>query len=604
MAGYSVEDQVTALEALAAGRKLRRIVWTNVAVRLALLFLLLITLVVIPLAFLSAWQTGDWQNLDDNLLGAEFPFVFLFLLPALPARRRNALPAVDALRRAASERRDNTLTPVAQSAEPDSTDLPTGSARFDQIGALSNRQAAARLDRLFSIWPVILPILFLFNLYNGISRESVLPIGTYLPDPKMVDTGEIVLGAVVVGMAGLLLIRARVYRRGVPVTADAWGIQWHPRRHRTVSLAWHDVRSFFTFSYGSAIGSGSAGVKTLVYVVDAGDALLVCQCYPALSSVSAAVRQRKEVDRFVKLVVARTGKPLRDLSSYTRRLAERPGAITHHGMLPQATEYQQYATPLSGKAAARQTRVYVARGCAIVLALLLLPILVVGGSFTAKAQLHDYQASYYASLPARLHGHEPLYFSDLTSADDHWFNQDPTSDNPFGYVFADDGYHLTGMKNFVSDSWLHTTYVDSAVEVTASQTAGQTNDGVGLILRSDIMNSNMVVFFASPTDGSWRLYAFHFGHANPDDNWTYLTGGTSAAIRIGVIQPNRLLAIMRGGQYLLYINNQFVGSYYDNYHDTPRRGYVGVYVNQVSTEGIFTNFSVYQVKPPPSLEYV
>ena len=157
-----------------------------------------------------------------------------------------------------------------------------------------------------------MPILFLFNLYNGISRESVLPLGTYLPDPKMVDTGEIALGVVVAGMAGLLLFRARTYRRGVPVTADAWGIQWRPRRGRTISLAWHDVRSFFTFSYGFAIGSGSAGQKTLVYAVDAGDALLVCQCYPALSDVPAAVRQRTEVDRFVKLVIARTGKPLRN----------------------------------------------------------------------------------------------------------------------------------------------------------------------------------------------------------------------------------------------------------------------------------------------------
>lgn len=604
MAGYNVEDQVTALEALAAGRKLRRIVWTNLVLRLALLLVLLMTLAVIPLAFLSAWQTGDWQNLDDNLLGAAFPFILLFLLPAFPATRRNASPAVDALRRAASESRDNTLAPIAQSVESNSTDILSGSARFDQIGALSNRQAAEQVGRLFTILPVIWPIALLFNLYNGIRRESVLPFGMYLPDPKLVDISAAALGVVVFGMAGLLLIRARTYRHGVPVTADEWGIQWRPRRVRTISVAWHDVRSFFTFSYGSAIGSGSAGLKTLVYVVDAGDGLLVWQCYPALSNVPAAVRQRTEVDRFVKLVFARTGKPLRDLSSYARQLAERPGAIIHHGMLPQAAEYQQYATPLSGKAAARQTRAYVARGCAILLALLLLPILLVGGAFAAKAQLHDYQASYYASLPAKLHAHEPLYFSDLTSADDHWFNQDPTSDNPFGYVFADDGYHLTGLKDFVSDSWLHTTYVDSAVEVTASQTAGQTNDGVGLVLRSDIMNSNMVVFFASPTDGSWTLDAFHVGHANPDDNWTYLTGGTSAAIRIGVIQPNRLLVIIRGGQYLLYINNQFVGSYYDDAHETPSRGYAGVYVNEANTEGIFTNFAVYQVKPPPSLEYI
>jgi len=605
MAGYSVEDQVTALEALAAGRKVRRIVWGNLALWIVFFLLAAIDLGIILLAFWSAWQTGDWENPDDNLLGAMFPFVFLFLLPIFPAWHRNALPAVDALRHAAVESRDNALFDSALPEEPDTTDLRLGTERFDHIGALSNRQVADRLGRLVPISAILLqPSTLLFNLYNGISRESVLPLGTYLPDSKTVDTSVAVLGALMLLLWIVLFVRARKYRRGVPVTADEWGIQWHPRRHRTVSLAWHDVRSFFKFAYGSTSGSGSAGLKTQVYVLDGGDTLLVWQRYPALSNASAAVRQRKEVDRFVKLVSARTGKPLRDLAVLADELASAPAADLSGAPRQQRMDYGWVDSRVAGIQAPRRLRRRSGRKVALVLALLLLPILLVGGAFAAKAQLHDYQASYYASLPAKLHAHEPLYFSDLTTADDHWFIQDPTSDNPFGYVFADDGYHLTGTQGYVSDSWLHTTYVDSAVEVTASQTAGQTNDGVGLVLRSDIMNSNMVVFFASPTDGSWTLDAFHFGHANFNDNWTYLTGGTSAAIRIGVIQPNRLLAIMRGGQYLLYINNQFVASYYDDAHETPSRGYSGVYVNEANTVGIFTNFTVYQVKPPPSLEYV
>ncbi len=605
MAGYSVEDQVTALEALAEGRKLRQIAWVNLALWIVFFLLAAIDLGIILLALWSAWQTGDWENLDDNMLGAMFPFVLLFLLPIFPAWHRNALPAVDALRHAAIESRDNALFDSALPEEPDTTDLPLGTERFDHIGALSNRQVADRLGRLVPISAILLqPSTFLFSLYNGISRESVLPLGTYLPDSKTVDTSMAVLGAVMLLLWIVLFVRARKYRRGVPVTADEWGIQWHPRRHRTVSLAWHDVRSFFMFSYGSTSGSRSAGLKTQVYVLDAGDTLLVWQRYPALSNVSAAVRQRKEVDRFVKLVVARTGKPLRDLSVRADELASASTADPSGVPQQQGMDYGWVDSRVAGMQLPRRARRRFGRKVALVLALLLLPILLVGGAFAAKAQLHDHQTSYYASLPVRLHAQHPLNITDMRSAGEGWLQQSPLTNDPFGYSIEDDGYHVTGPKGDWVGAWLRTTYVDSAVEVTASQTAGAQYDGVGLILRSDILNTHMVVFFASPTDGSWTLDAYHYDLSNPDDNWTYLASGTSDAIHIGVLQPNRLLAIMRGGQYLLYINNQFVGSYYDDAHETPRRGYAGVYVNDGTTEGIFTNFSVYQVKPPPSLEYV
>jgi hypothetical protein len=236
MAGYSVEDQVTALEALAAGRKLRRIVGAHLALWIAVLLLVAIDLGIILLAFLSAWQTGDWENLDDNMLGAMFPFVFLFLLPIVPATRRKALAAVDALRRAAIESRDKALFDSALPEEPDTTDLPLGTERFDHIGALSNRQAAERLGRLVRI-PAILvqPSILLFSLYNGIGRESVLPIGAFLPDSAAIATLAIVLWTVVITISILIFVRARKYRRGVPVTADEWRIQWRPLRGRTIS---------------------------------------------------------------------------------------------------------------------------------------------------------------------------------------------------------------------------------------------------------------------------------------------------------------------------------------------------------------------------------
>src|SRR5260370_8237358 len=91
-----------------------------------------------------------------------------------------------------------------------------------------------------------------------ILRQS--QINVIIDDSKTVDTSVAVLGALMLLLWIVLFVRARKYRRGVPVTADEWGIQWHPRRHRTVSLAWHDVRSFFMFSYGSTSGNPSPGL--------------------------------------------------------------------------------------------------------------------------------------------------------------------------------------------------------------------------------------------------------------------------------------------------------------------------------------------------------
>src|SRR5260221_1425199 len=111
------------------------------------------------------------RKTKGNMLGAMFPFVFLFLLPIFPAWHRNALPAVDALRHAAIESRDNALFDSALPEEPDTTDLPLGTERFDHIGALSNRQVADRLGRLVPTSGHLLQSSTLpFHLYYGTSR--------------------------------------------------------------------------------------------------------------------------------------------------------------------------------------------------------------------------------------------------------------------------------------------------------------------------------------------------------------------------------------------------------------------------------------------------
>jgi hypothetical protein len=379
-------------------------VWANLVLWIALFLLVAIDLNIVLLAFWSAWQTGDWENLDYHLIGAAIPFALLFLLLVFPFWRGNALPAMDALRRAAIESRVNGLLDSAQLEKSDATEVSIGTEpeRFGHVGALSNRQAAERLGRLFPIAAILLqPITLLFSLYD-INQESVLPLGTYLPDSKAVDTVEIVLGATVLIMALFLFTGMRKYRRGVPITADEWGIQWYPRRNRTISLAWHDVCSFFMFSYGSISGNRFAGLKTQVYVLDGGDALLVWQRYPALSSVSGAVNQRKEVDRFVKLVVARTHTTPRDLTDLAEELASdgAPNPDVLAALRQRGTDYGQAAPLHSSIQAPERPRRGLGRRVVFGLVLALLPIVLIGGAFGAKAKLRDYRSSARRPLPS------------------------------------------------------------------------------------------------------------------------------------------------------------------------------------------------------------
>jgi len=378
------------------------------------------------------------------------------------------------------------------------------------------------------VFTVIVPLYFALQFmpdrYSGIAPETLPPLIPQPPAFAILAFGLTVISAGFAVLIGSMIRQGRHWRR-MHITADDWGIQWNLRRGPTISLAWHDVRSFFTISTVTSVIRSSNKLKSQVYVLDGSDTLLLWYAYPLQVGKAsqvlppAATRQREEIERFARLIITRTGKPLRDLSSYASELAIDSNVIAHAGMLPYAAEYQRLATPIAGLPVERRARTSRARGCAL-LALLLLPFVLVGGAFGAKAKLHDYQASYYASLPAKLHARQPLYFDALTAFDGDWYQSGPaTAEGEYSYFFANGGYHLTAPKGQTAAALavMPGTLSDVAVEMTVAQKVGMQYDGVGLVLRSDVKYSNMVVFFASPTDGSWAMDAYHFKHANPDD---------------------------------------------------------------------------------------
>jgi hypothetical protein len=113
---------------------------------------------------------------------------------------------------------------------------------------------------------------------------------------------------------------------------------------------------------------------------------------------------------------------------------------------------------------------------------------------------------------------------------------------------------------------------------------------VGLLLRSSEGNKDFVVFQVNPK-GQWALLRYH-DISDSERSWQPIWHGESEAIHQGIGVQNRLLVIINGARYLCYVNNQFLGVFQD---DGPAlyQGRMGVFVNESTTEGVFSDFTVY-----------
>ncbi len=233
-------------------------------------------------------------------------------------------------------------------------------------------------------------------------------------------------------------------------------------------------------------------------------------------------------------------------------------------------------------------------------------MLLVASSAVGMWRLDQYRlADYYQALPTRIAAETPLFTDPLTSADNAWPVQSPTATDTASYHYAYGGYAITGgPKGYTNFATIDAQYSDIALAVTARQIGSSDNDGVGLVARSLSANgsyADQLVFYISPTAGYWSLYHYQPGHRNSDDNWQYLDGGNSSAIHTGANATNRLLLVLRGTEYLCYINGQFVGRDVDTTvtPSSPKFGYPGLYVNDDATTGVFNDFADLSIAPPP-----
>jgi len=130
------------------------------------------------------------------------------------------------------------------------------------------------------------------------------------------------------------------------------------------------------------------------------------------------------------------------------------------------------------------------------------------------------------------------------------------------------------------------TYGDAEVDGWLFQWGPAGHDGAGLVLRANTQTGDMLVFQLNKQAGTWSLKKRLHGA------WTTLQGTTSSDLINRTDGWNNLLvAIMRGNQYLLYINYQFVGDYTD---DTLRGGSVGLFAEDGTATLRSGGFTVYR----------
>lgn len=537
-------------------------------------------------AALYGWQTTNWDPSQTAELALPFlgftvlalPILSLFRLPLGSREIRRILDAI-----AVGDQRVVAL--VTPQPEPlPSPELAPGPESFRRLRALPSWSEDRNFLPLLLI--LVQPSGFAFQFLQSAFDEG-LAVSLFGVPIRNVIAGVAVLSIASYLLALILLIPGSGRWR---VTADDFGMTWQRKRSRRgqAHVPWGSVRSFFAHESYSPFRT--------TYVLTTDNAVLGW----ALTSNSKA-DENAESERLVRLIVTHTRLPLRYLSLRAPSAAQAQEQVA----LPHGPGLE---TDLLADLARMQRRPIrrVLRGLAVTLPLALL---IFFGTQGASSRLQGYQQTYFVRLPAQIHAETPLFQDPLSYDDGNWLVEKPSaSDNEASYAFVDGAYQLTGRTGQFVDSPIAPVYSDAAVEVTARQ-IGQApqsgHDGVGLVVRLD-GDQGMVAFYVSPTDGSWTLAHYRYNADNPDYSWEYMGYGTSSAIQRGDEAVNRLLVLMRGSTFLLYVNDHFIDSFTDRYHEIHNllsAGQIGVYLNEGATIAIFSDFAVYPVQSPPSLSY-
>ncbi|HEX6799339.1 MAG TPA: hypothetical protein VF116_16645 [Ktedonobacterales bacterium] len=539
------------------------------------------------------WETGQWGGeyqdmlLDFIVIPAQclLPWILAVQWPLFFSTPRQLAKGAAALRDSAAQ--DAAEIPVASDIVGvlDGIAVPSIPAEF---GPFQRPNRALRTNDTFVgvmllacgvLLAGIIVVLFAINPTSSTwSRGPVI--------------GGIVIGLVLCAAGVTLLAEARHLSRRVRVEADEVGLRWEhvfPRR-REANVPWGAIRAIFVISHLRGLN------PCLACVVDGGDAMLAFD----LSSKSLA-SEVADANRLAKLVLARTELTLLDQTKLTEDLAVRRYTSQYRAAYEALTRPGATGLALSPRLPPPISAPRIVRLIIIgVLPLLLIPAFVLSG-----IGLQHYQEREYTALLAVARAHTPLYHDTLTAPDADWHAHGPTSGDPNSYTFADGGYLITPVSNASSDSnqqnspfvevYAPGMYSDVVVEVTVRMVPeGVPYGSAALALHASEGGAGSNLHFGINGDGSWGItddaYCPFSATGPYDSTCSYDSLDQASAIHHAAWAPNKLTAILRGGQVICFINDVFVGSAVD---PGPQSGRLGFGVEGLGVPGVFSDFTIY-----------
>jgi hypothetical protein len=356
-------------------------------------------------------------------------------------------------------------------------------------------------------------------------------------------------------------------------------------RKRECRIAWLEACSFSMIAHGGArvdFGLSPLSSQRVAFVLDSPTATLAWDI--ARGDNEEAVQRS---DQLAAMIVARAHLPLRDLTAAAAKVTTQPWR-------------KQFAEVRSvfigeGQISAvwpEMPHFLTSRKIALILlGAALIPLVLFSSIYMMAYGLQRYQTQYYSDLLAQVRSHTPLYHDALNLPNSDWPLHTPTATDPGGYRFVSGAYQLSGETTqgytfAVTSNPSGAMDGDMAVEVTARQYGGPDYLGVGLTLHANGSDEGAVVFTVSPS-GEWMLHT----PAQTRSSLFSFQGKQYVHGQAGA--PNRLTLIERQGEYICYINGQFVGIERDA---SLHHGYAGVaMLGTPSMTGVFTDFTVYPV---------
>jgi hypothetical protein len=533
---------------------------------------------------LDAWQMNDWGSFwsvawsSGTLVAA----VRLVQLPgAIAASTHQEYRASILQARQAAILGDDTLAPPVALPNPPAQDEyhqnPGGELYL-------HRPDGSRQTSKLIVGIILLIFGVTFALVGvGVVVSEWQPHGAW---PELAIFGGLALALLLPGLT--LLVQSRVTQR-VLVRIDGKGLSWrHGRQTRHVD--WHQLEALTTIQYRR----NTDGLRIQVFVLDTPDAVLAWQV-----TTSSPAEECADHTYLSERVVRNSSLVLRNLTEAIVKL-HREAAAASASLQNTKREPIQFPLPtvpatlperpIDLAPVARTSR-KIPLGC-VGLVILLLPGLLL---FPLGWGAQHYEPYYYNSLVQRVHAELPHYTNSFATDYGDWLTQKPTPKDRASYTYADSSYQLTGgtSSDFL-DSWRNYSYTSIAVEVSVKQIGTDPqNDGIGLVLH---VNGSRMEVFDIDAEGDWNLWAYDDVSSNANDDWNLIDSGWSSHIHRGTGATNRLLAIVHGNQYFLYVNDAFLAV--ETVKGAPSSGYIGVYSNDASLIAAFTNFAIY---PSPSL---